>query len=151
KIRIRCRSFECSRPYIGHPGGAGPTCGSLCYNRREQPRAEDRRGPGARAPGCASTVFPKRSGRRLRACGRIAGDMMQDSASQAMRPPSAESAEVAAPELAFADSDSAKRWVKSLLITAVTPLYEAVHGQLRALSAADFAPRERATIAEVMR
>ena len=76
---------------------------------------------------------------------------MQDSASQAMRPPSAESAEVAVPALAFADSDSAKRWVKSLLITAVTPLYEAVHGQLRALSAADFAPRERATIAEVMR
>ena len=37
------------------------------------------------------------------------------------------------------------------MITAVTPLYEAVRGQLRALSAADFSPRERATIAEVMR
>jgi len=57
----------------------------------------------------------------------------------------------AIPSLAFADADGAKRWVKSLLITGVTPLYEAVRGQLRALSAADFAPRERATIAEVMR
>ena len=55
------------------------------------------------------------------------------------------------PPLAFADADGAKRWAKSLLITGVTPLYEAIHGQLRALSAADFAPRERATIAEVMR
>ncbi|MEO8508801.1 MAG: hypothetical protein ABI593_14325 [Betaproteobacteria bacterium] len=55
------------------------------------------------------------------------------------------------PSLAFADADGAKRWAKSLLITGVTPLYEAVRGQLRALSAADFSPRERATIAEVMR
>ena len=76
---------------------------------------------------------------------------MQDTASQAMRSPNAESADATVPPLAFADSDGAKRWVKSLLITGVTPLYEAVHGQLRALSAADFSPRERATIAEVMR
>ena len=38
--------------------------------------------------------------------------------------------------LAFADADGAKRWAKSLPITSVAPLYEAVLGQLRALSAA---------------
>ncbi len=37
------------------------------------------------------------------------------------------------------------------MVTGVGPLYAAIHGQLRALSAAAFAPRERATIAEVMR
>jgi hypothetical protein len=74
-----------------------------------------------------------------------------DTASQAKRSPNPEPVPGAVPSLAFADADSAKRWAKSLLITSVTPLYEAVRGQLRALSAADFAPRERATIAEVMR
>jgi hypothetical protein len=76
---------------------------------------------------------------------------MQDTASQAMRTPKAEPVTDPIPPLAFSDADSAKRWAKSLLITAVTPLYEAVRGQLRALSAADFSARERATIAEVMR
>ena len=76
---------------------------------------------------------------------------MQDTASEAMRPTKGETAPDAVPPLAYADADGAKRWAKSLLITAVTPLYEAVRGQLRALSAAEFAPRERATIAEVMR
>jgi hypothetical protein len=76
---------------------------------------------------------------------------MQDTASEAMRPTKGETAPAAVPPLAYADADGAKRWAKSLLITAVTPLYEAVRGQLRALSAAEFAPRERATIAEVMR
>lgn len=76
---------------------------------------------------------------------------MQDTASQAIRTTKAESPPDAIPPLAFADSDGAKRWAKSLLITAVTPLYEAIRGQLRALSAAEFSPRERATIAEVMR
>jgi len=76
---------------------------------------------------------------------------MQDTASEAMRPTKSETAPEAVPPLAYADAEGAKRWAKSLLITAVTPLYEAVRGQLRALSAADFAPRERATIAEVMR
>ncbi len=55
------------------------------------------------------------------------------------------------PSLAFADADGAKRWAKSLMVTGVGPLYAAINGQLRALSAASFAPRERATIAEVMR
>lgn len=76
---------------------------------------------------------------------------MQNTASEAIRPAKGDPAPDAVPPLAFADADGAKRWAKSLLITAVTPLYEAVRGQLRALSAADFAPRERATIAEVMR
>ncbi len=55
------------------------------------------------------------------------------------------------PQLAFVDADSAKRWVKSLLVTGVTPLYQIVLGQLRALAVTEFAPRERATIAETMR
>jgi len=76
---------------------------------------------------------------------------MQDTAAQFRKPSKAATEPDVVPSLAFSDADSAKKWAKSLMITAVTPLYEAVHGQLRALSAADFAPRERATIAEVMR
>jgi hypothetical protein len=57
----------------------------------------------------------------------------------------------AAPPLAFADLDGAKRWANGLPLTNVAQVYEAVHGQLRALSAAEFAPRERATLAEVLR
>jgi hypothetical protein len=55
------------------------------------------------------------------------------------------------PPLAFADTDGAKRWANGLPLTNIAQVYEAVLGQLRALSAADFAPRERATIAEVLR
>ncbi len=55
------------------------------------------------------------------------------------------------PPLGFADADSAKRWAKGLPLTNVAQVFEAVYGQLRALSAATFAPRERATIAEVLR
>jgi hypothetical protein len=76
---------------------------------------------------------------------------MQDTAAQFRKPPTAPAAPDVVPSLAFVDADSAKKWAKSLMITGVTPLYEAVMGQLRALSAADFAPRERATIAEVLR
>lgn len=76
---------------------------------------------------------------------------MQDTASPSPQVPKPAAASDEAPALAFADAEGAKRWAKSLLITGVTPLFEAIHGQLRALSAADFAPRERATIAEVMR
>ena len=49
---------------------------------------------------------------------------MQDAAN-ARRAPKAQAAPDPIPSLAFADADSAKRWVKSLLITGVTPLYEA--------------------------
>lgn len=80
---------------------------------------------------------------------------MQDTASQAQpadpNAPAPSPAPDAAPALAFADAEGAKRWVKSLLITSVTPLYDAVRGQLRAVTAAEFSPRERATIAEVLR
>ncbi len=85
---------------------------------------------------------------------------MQDTASKAppgppaapsASPPKPASTQDTIPALAFADAEGARRWVKSLLITSVTPLYEAVRGQLRAVTAADFAPRERATIAEVLR
>jgi hypothetical protein len=55
------------------------------------------------------------------------------------------------PSLAFSDADSAKRWAKGLPLTNIGQHFDAVHGQLLAMSAADFAPRERATIAEVMR
>jgi cyclic-di-GMP-binding protein len=55
------------------------------------------------------------------------------------------------PSLAFADADSAKKWANSLQLTNVAQVFDAVLGQLRALSAAEFAPRERATIAEVLR
>ena len=53
--------------------------------------------------------------------------------------------------LAFTDADSAKRWAKTLPMTGVGSMYAAVLAQLKALSAADFPPRERATIAEVLR
>ena len=55
------------------------------------------------------------------------------------------------PALAFSDTDSARKWANALPLTSVGQLYESLHGQLRALSAADFPPRERATIAEVLR
>ncbi len=72
---------------------------------------------------------------------------MKDTASPVLATPAADPH----PSLAFADADGARRWAKSLMVTGVTPLHEAIHGQLRALSGADFTPRERATIAEVMR
>jgi hypothetical protein len=76
---------------------------------------------------------------------------MQDTASPTPELPKVDVAADEMPALAFTDAESAKRWAKSLLITGVTPLYETINGQLRAMSAADFPPRERATIAEVMR
>src|SRR5258708_22367348 len=76
--------------------------------------------------------------------------MSQDTASPAPAN-AAKPAERPLPPLAFADADGAKRWAKSLMVAGVAPLYEAIHGQLRALPAAAFAPRERATIAEVLR
>ena len=55
------------------------------------------------------------------------------------------------PALVFANAEGAARWAKSLPLLNVATAYEAVIGQLRALSAAEFPPRERATIAEVLR
>ncbi len=53
--------------------------------------------------------------------------------------------------LAFADVETAKRWVHALPLTSVALVCETVQGQLRALAGATFSPRERATIAEVLR
>ena len=77
--------------------------------------------------------------------------MTQDTHSPVSPPKAKVAAEQDIPALAFADAESAKRWAKSLMVTGVGPLYDAILGQLRALSAASFAARERATIAEVMR
>src|SRR5690349_23936437 len=55
------------------------------------------------------------------------------------------------PELAFSDTPSATRWMKSLPLSNVGQAYEALLGQLRALTASDIGPRERATIAELAR
>jgi hypothetical protein len=77
--------------------------------------------------------------------------MTQDTSTPVVPPQAQPAAERDAPSLAFADADGAKRWAKSLMVTGVGPLYEAIHGQLRAVSKAAFTPRERATIAEIMR
>jgi len=77
--------------------------------------------------------------------------MTQDTASPVQPPTAAVTADRDVPPLAFSDADGAKRWAKSLMVTGVGPLYVAIYGQLRALSAAAFAPRERATIAETLR
>ena len=53
--------------------------------------------------------------------------------------------------LVFADTESAKQWAHALPLTNVALVCETVRGQLKALLAAAFAPRERATIAEVLR
>jgi len=76
----------------------------------------------------------------------VTQDTASPAAANAVKP-----ADRAIPPLAFADADGAKRWAKTLMVAGVSPLYEAIYGQLRALSAAAFAPRERATIAEVLR
>ena len=57
----------------------------------------------------------------------------------------------AAPELAFTDAASATRWMKSLPLSNVGPAYDALLGQLRALTASEIGPRDRATIAELAR
>ena len=56
-----------------------------------------------------------------------------------------------ADSLAFADADGCAVWLRALPLTNIPKHYEAVLGQLKRLSEADFAPRERARIAEVMR
>jgi hypothetical protein len=53
--------------------------------------------------------------------------------------------------LVFADAGGAKQWANTLPLTNIALVCETVQGQLKALSAAAFSPRERATIAEVLR
>jgi hypothetical protein len=71
--------------------------------------------------------------------------------------PSAEPVEVPAPaaaetaQLAFGDAAGATRWVKSLPLSNIGPAYHALLSQLQALTASHMAPRDRATIAEIIR
>jgi len=62
------------------------------------------------------------------------------------RPPVA-----AAPRLVFSDGDSAGKWAKTLSFMPLGQAQHAMVGQLQALAAADFPPRERAKIAEILR
>ena len=55
------------------------------------------------------------------------------------------------PELAFSDAVSASRWVKSLPLSNVGQAYQALRDQLHALTACEMGPRDRATIAELIR
>jgi hypothetical protein len=58
---------------------------------------------------------------------------------------------VPAPKLAFADSDGASRWAKTLPLLPVGQAHEALVAQLTLLASVDMGPRERARIAEVLR
>ena len=53
--------------------------------------------------------------------------------------------------LVFTDAESAKKWAHSLPLTNVALVCETVQGQLKALVRRGVPPRERATIAEVLR
>ena len=55
------------------------------------------------------------------------------------------------PALAFADTDSASKYFKSLILLSVPQAYAALIGQMRAVAGADFTPRERGYIAELAR
>jgi len=61
------------------------------------------------------------------------------------------SLEAAPRSLAFTDAASAKLWVNGLPLTSISLVCETLLGQLKALAAARISPRERATIAEVLR
>ena len=53
--------------------------------------------------------------------------------------------------LAFADADGCASWLRAVPLTNIPRYYETILGQLKRLSEVDFAPRERARIAEMMR
>jgi len=55
------------------------------------------------------------------------------------------------PALLFSHAEGAETWLRTLPLTSVSDTYADLLGQLRALAAADIAPRERARIAEVLR
>jgi hypothetical protein len=69
-----------------------------------------------------------------------------ESAADAAEPAAAEP-----PELAFTDAASATRWVKSLPLSTIGQAYQEILGQLHALTASQIGPRDRATIAELIR
>ena len=84
-------------------------------------------------------------------------ETIETSESDAPRQASAD-AEIVADEasaeprlLAFNDAASATRWVKGLPLSNVGQAYQEILGQLHALTASPMGPRDRATIAELIR
>ena len=53
--------------------------------------------------------------------------------------------------LAFADADGCSAWLRAVPLTNIPRYHETILGQLKRLGEVDFAPRERARIAEIMR
>jgi hypothetical protein len=54
-------------------------------------------------------------------------------------------------QLAFADADGCATWLRTLPVTNIARYYEEILDQLRRVGEAEFAPRERGRIAELMR
>ncbi len=54
-------------------------------------------------------------------------------------------------QLAFADADGCATWLRGLPLTNIAQYYEEILDQLRRVGEAEFAPRERGRIAELMR
>jgi hypothetical protein len=80
---------------------------------------------------------------------------MQDTAVEQPVPPVendvVEDAPHEPPRLAFTDAASATRWVKALPLSNVGQAYQLLVEQLQALTASTIGPRDRATIAELVR
>ncbi|MGE5737345.1 MAG: hypothetical protein ACM34F_00500 [Betaproteobacteria bacterium] len=80
---------------------------------------------------------------------------MQDTAVEQPVPPVendvVEDAPHEPPKLAFTDAASATRWVKALPLSNVGQAYQLLIEQLQALTASTIGPRDRATIAELVR
>ncbi|MDQ2962303.1 MAG: hypothetical protein M3R31_03960 [Pseudomonadota bacterium] len=53
--------------------------------------------------------------------------------------------------LAFTDADGCARWLRALPLSNIPKHYDAIRGQLKRMSEAEFTPRERARMAEVFR
>ncbi|MFI4925494.1 MAG: hypothetical protein ACHQJ7_10190, partial [Vicinamibacteria bacterium] len=79
------------------------------------------------------------------------GMPMSSAAAHASLLPAAARAPLDSVSLAFTDADSAAKWADGLPFATVGQAYEALVGQLRAVTGASFSARERATIAEVLR
>lgn len=59
--------------------------------------------------------------------------------------------EPSADTVAFTDADGCASWLRAIPLTNIPRYYETILGQLKRLAEVDFAPRERARIAEMMR
>jgi hypothetical protein len=78
-------------------------------------------------------------------------DVAGDPAAEADAPGAAEPAPGDESVLAFHDAAGAAQWMKALPLSSVGQAYEALLGQLRALTTSEMGPRDRATIAELAR